>query len=57
MAKRRMLKRAPDGTMMVHADLSGVAALMSNDMVVDAEGGALCRRLWLPIKWRQNFAA
>jgi sugar lactone lactonase YvrE len=40
MAKRRVLKRAPDGAMTVHADLSSVAAFMSNDMVVDAVGGA-----------------
>ncbi|MGO9422999.1 SMP-30/gluconolactonase/LRE family protein [Roseiarcus sp.] len=40
MAKRRVLKRAPDGAITVHADLSPVAAFLSNDMVVDAEGGA-----------------
>jgi sugar lactone lactonase YvrE len=40
MAKRRVLRRAPDGAMTVHADLSCVAAFLSNDMVVDASGGA-----------------
>jgi sugar lactone lactonase YvrE len=40
MAKRQVLKRAPDGAMTVHADLSSVAAFKSNDMVVDAQGAA-----------------
>ncbi len=40
MAKRRVLRRALDGAMTVHADLSRVATLLSNDMVVDALGGA-----------------
>ena len=40
MAKRRVLRRAPDGAVTVHADLGGVAAFLSNDMVVDAAGGA-----------------
>ena len=40
MEKRRVLKRAPDGAVTVHADLGGVAAFLSYDMVVDAAGGA-----------------
>lgn len=40
MEKRRVMRRAPDGAMTVHADLSGVATFLSNDMVVDAAGGA-----------------
>jgi sugar lactone lactonase YvrE len=40
MEKRHVLRRAPDGTMTVHADLSQVATFLSNDMVVDAAGGA-----------------
>jgi len=40
MAKRLVLRRAGDGATTVHADLSGVATFLSNDMVVDAEGCA-----------------
>ena len=40
MAKRRVMRRAPDGAMTVHADLSRVATFLCNDMVVDASGGA-----------------
>ncbi len=40
MANRCVLKRAPDGAVTVHADLSRVATFLSNDMVVDGSGGA-----------------
>ena len=40
MTKRQVLRRRPDGSMSVHADLNGIAAFHCNDMVVDAEGGA-----------------
>jgi sugar lactone lactonase YvrE len=40
MTKRQLLRRTPDGTISVHADLGGVAAFHCNDMVVDAEGRA-----------------
>ena len=40
MANRCVLKRAPDRPVTVHADLSRVATFLSNDMVVDASGGA-----------------
>jgi sugar lactone lactonase YvrE len=40
MAKREVLRRAPGGEIAVHADLSTVATFRSNDMVVDAAGGA-----------------
>jgi len=40
MTKRRVLRRAADGTIAVHADLSGIAAFHCNDMVVDSTGGA-----------------
>ncbi len=40
MTKRQVLKRAPDGTISVHADLSGIADFHCNDMVVDAAGRA-----------------
>ena len=40
MTKRQLLRRAPDGTVGVHADLSGVATFHANDMVVDAMGRA-----------------
>lgn len=40
MLKRQLLRRAPDGTVGVHADLSGIATFHANDMVVDAAGRA-----------------
>ena len=40
MTKRKLLRRAVDGTMSVHADLSAIAAFHCNDMVVDAAGRA-----------------
>jgi sugar lactone lactonase YvrE len=40
MTKRRLMRRAADGTLAVHADLAGIATFHCNDMVVDAEGGA-----------------
>ncbi|MBS0505274.1 MAG: SMP-30/gluconolactonase/LRE family protein [Proteobacteria bacterium] len=40
MTKRQLLRRLPDGTMRVHADLSGVAEFHCNDMVVDLQGRA-----------------
>jgi sugar lactone lactonase YvrE len=40
MASRRVLRRSPDGAVSVHADLSGIANFLSNDMVVDATGRA-----------------
>ena len=40
MEDRRLLRLAPDGTGVVHADLSTVATINANDMVVDAKGRA-----------------
>ncbi len=40
MVKRQVLRRAPDGAVSVHADLSGIATFHCNDMVVDAAGRA-----------------
>jgi sugar lactone lactonase YvrE len=40
MTKRQVLRRSKDGTITVHADLSGVAGFHCNDMVVDAAGRA-----------------
>ena len=40
MVKRQVLRRAPDGKISIHADLSKIAAFHCNDMVVDANGGA-----------------
>src|SRR5579862_2094861 len=40
MTKRQVLRRAADGTIGLHADLSGIATFHCNDMVVDAEGRA-----------------
>lgn len=40
MTKRQVLRRAVDGKLSVHADLSGIATFHCNDMVVDAEGRA-----------------
>ena len=40
MRDRKLLRREPDGSLVVHADLSDVAAGPLNDMVVDAEGRA-----------------
>ena len=39
MRSRRLLRRDPDGVRL-HADLSGVATHLANDMVVDAQGRA-----------------
>lgn len=40
MTRRQVMRRAADGTMTLHADLSGIATGKCNDMVVDAQGGA-----------------
>jgi sugar lactone lactonase YvrE len=40
MVKRQVLRRTPDGTITVHADLGHIATYHCNDMVVDAAGGA-----------------
>jgi sugar lactone lactonase YvrE len=40
MEDRKLLRRERDGTLAVHADLSGVATHHCNDMVVDARGRA-----------------
>jgi sugar lactone lactonase YvrE len=40
MTKRQVLRRAPDGAISLHADLSGIATFHCNDMVVDSAGGA-----------------
>jgi sugar lactone lactonase YvrE len=40
MKDNRLLRRAPDGTLDVHADLAEHSQGMSNDMVVDVEGRA-----------------
>ena len=44
MTKRQVLRRAKDGKMSLHADLSGIAAFHCNDMVVDFEGPRLRRQ-------------
>jgi sugar lactone lactonase YvrE len=40
MTKRQVLRRAADGAITVHADLSHIATFHCNDMVVDSAGGA-----------------
>lgn len=40
MRDRRLLRREPDGTLVLHADLAGIAGGHCNDMVVDAQGRA-----------------
>ena len=40
MTKRQLLRRTPDGKIVVHADLGHIATFHCNDMVVDAHGGA-----------------
>jgi sugar lactone lactonase YvrE len=40
MRDQKILRREPDGTLAVHADLSGIAGGPLNDMVVDVEGRA-----------------
>lgn len=40
MEKRQVMRRSADGTIRVHADLSGIATWHCNDMVVDAQGRA-----------------
>src|SRR6202451_3943513 len=39
-AQRRLLRREPDGSLVTHADLSGVSAKPWNDIVVDDRGNA-----------------
>ena len=40
MTDRRVLRREPDGALVTHADLSGVATFHANDMLVDDAGRA-----------------
>jgi sugar lactone lactonase YvrE len=40
MRDRRLLRLEPDGSLVTHADLSGLASFHCNDMVVDAHGRA-----------------
>jgi sugar lactone lactonase YvrE len=40
MLDRRVLRREPDGSLVVHADLADLAVAQCNDMVVDARGNA-----------------
>lgn len=40
MTRRQVLRRTPDGSISVHADLGAIATWHCNDMVVDAVGGA-----------------
>jgi sugar lactone lactonase YvrE len=40
MAARKLLRRGPNGRLVLHADLGEVAAFHCNDMVVDAKGRA-----------------
>ncbi len=40
MVQRKVLRREGDGTLVTHADLSGLAEFHCNDMVVDAKGRA-----------------
>ena len=40
MRDRKLLRREPNGSLVVHADLSGIAGGPVNDMVVDAQGRA-----------------
>lgn len=40
MQRRQLLRRAPTGSLTVHADLSGIASFHCNDMVVDKTGRA-----------------
>ena len=40
MLDRRVLRREPDGTLVEHADLSGIATFHANDMLVDPVGRA-----------------
>jgi sugar lactone lactonase YvrE len=40
MKKRQVLRRAPDGAIHLHADLSAIAGFHCNDMVVDGAGRA-----------------
>jgi sugar lactone lactonase YvrE len=40
MRDRKILRREADGTVVQHADLSGIAAGHANDMVVDGHGRA-----------------
>jgi len=40
MTKRQLLKRAPDGRLSLHADISSIASFHCNDMVVDKAGRA-----------------
>jgi sugar lactone lactonase YvrE len=39
-ARRRLLRREPDGSLVQHADLSGISEKPWNDIVADSRGGA-----------------
>ena len=47
MLDRKLLRVEPDGTVVVHADLSAIATFHCNDMVVDGHGPRLRRQLRL----------
>ena len=40
MTKRRVMRRSVEGTLSLHADLSGIATWLCNDMTLDAQGRA-----------------
>ena len=56
MVSRRVMRAAGDGTLVEHADLSGVAEWHCNDMVVDAHGNAYVGNFGFDLEARSSYA-
>lgn len=55
MTDRKLLRREPDGTLVEHADLSGLATGNCNDMVVDDAGRAYVGNFGFDMEKREEF--
>lgn len=55
MVDRKLLRREPDGSLVEHADLSGLATGNCNDMVVDAAGRAYVGNFGFDMEKREEF--
>ncbi len=56
MTQRKLMRDAGAGTLVEHADLSGVAAWHCNDMVVDSRGHAYVGNFGFDLEARSSFA-
>jgi sugar lactone lactonase YvrE len=55
MTERTLMRSADDGTLVEHADLSGLAAWHCNDMVVDAHGNAYVGNFGFDLEAQASF--